>query len=34
MVIGSRKTRTLSQPKKAAAVTMMLTSASVVMALT
>jgi hypothetical protein len=33
MVMGSRQTRTLSHPKKAAAVTMMLTSASVVMAL-
>jgi hypothetical protein len=33
-VMGSRQTRTLSQPKKAAAVTMMLTSASAVMALT
>jgi hypothetical protein len=33
MVMGSRQTRTLIQPNKAAAVTIMLTSASVVMAL-
>lgn len=34
MVMGSRQTRTLIQPKKAAAVTIMLTSGSVVMTLT
>jgi hypothetical protein len=33
MVMGSRQTRTLSHPNKAAAVTMILRSASVLMAL-
>jgi hypothetical protein len=33
IVTGSRKTRTLNQPKRAAAVRMMLTRASVLMAM-